>query len=101
MNEKCHVCGSTKITHYRQIRVDGVAVVTARCANWHIPIKGKPFYPVAQFDLKKLPLLPDEQPLFQYVEAFKEQTQEVQKKYPSMPRPKSTGVNFPYPVEDK
>lgn len=37
MSEKCQVCGNGKITHYRQIRKDGVSVVTARCENGHIP----------------------------------------------------------------
>lgn len=36
MSEKCQVCGNGKITHYRQIRKDGVSVVTARCENGHM-----------------------------------------------------------------
>lgn len=53
----CHKCGSDKITHYRQVRSDGVSVVTARCENGHIPEKGKPFYSIALFEIDKLPLL--------------------------------------------
>ena len=47
MNDKCDTCGNKKITYYKQKRADGVWVVTARCGNWHHPIKGKPFYSVA------------------------------------------------------
>ena len=54
---KCYICGSEKITHYRQIRIDGVKVVTARCENGHIPEKGKPFYSVRDFEVDKLPSL--------------------------------------------
>ena len=66
---KCEDCGSEKITFYKQVRKDGVVVVTARCENWHHPKHGKPFYPVYNFHLDKLPLLPQEktytnQPLF-------------------------------------
>ena len=54
---KCHICGSTSITHYKQKRRDGVWVVTARCENDHIPEKGKPFYSIALFDIASLPVL--------------------------------------------
>lgn len=56
----CHVCGSTNIRFLKQKRTDGVWVVTARCDNNHIPEKGKPFYPVANFDLGKLSPLVNE-----------------------------------------
>ncbi len=52
---KCHICNNDKITHYKQQRKDKVWVVTARCANGHIPEKGKPFYPIANFNLDALP----------------------------------------------
>lgn len=65
----CHICNSSAITYYRQIRKDGVSVVTARCENGHIPEKGHPFYSVAKFNVFELPLLgaeDDEQmPLFE------------------------------------
>jgi hypothetical protein len=68
MNDITCWCGSKKITHYRQIRKDGVPVVTARCENGHIPERTRPFYPVAQFDVWKLPPLPsqanEQMPLF-------------------------------------
>ena len=106
MIEKCHICNSYEIKHYRQIRKDGVAVVTARCENGHIPIKGKPFYPVYLFDVGKLPLLPsqinDAQTDMFVVEPKQIKTVEQPiKKYPPMPKPKTTGVNFPIPVEEK
>lgn len=53
----CHVCGSKKVKHYRQMRSDGKSVVTARCENGHIPEKGKPFYPKWQFNIDALPPL--------------------------------------------
>lgn len=94
---KCHICNSQKITHYRQIRKDRVAVVTARCENGHIPEKGKPFYPVYNFHVDELPLLPSQRtdPIAQQVEMFKAQEQEVRQifKYPPMPRPVSNGRN--------
>jgi len=105
MSDKCHVCGSTKITHYRQIRKDGVAIVTARCENGHIPLKGKPFYPVYNFHVDELPLLPSQasDPIAQQVELFKAQDKEVSQvwKYPRMPRPVLNGKNTPLQVEDK
>jgi hypothetical protein len=69
MNITCEKCGSTTIKFYRQIRSDGITVVTARCENGHSPNKYKPFYPVYNFHLDELPLLPKEptyknQPLF-------------------------------------
>lgn len=54
---KCHVCKSDSIQHYRQMRRDGVWVVTARCENGHIPEKGKPFYSISLFDVSTLPVL--------------------------------------------
>lgn len=62
----CHVCKNSEITFYRQMRADGVIVVTARCKNGHSPVKGKPFYPTWQFNLDKLPMLPTEQPYRNY-----------------------------------
>mgnify|MGYP001413778795 CR=1 FL=1 len=62
MNDKCDTCGNKKITYYKQKRADGVWVVTARCGNWHHPIKGKPFYSVVNFKLETLPVLPATQP---------------------------------------
>lgn len=58
MNIICHICQNATITHYRQKRVDGVTVITARCENGHIPEKGRPFYPLALFDITALPVLP-------------------------------------------
>lgn len=60
----CDKCGSSAITYYRQRRKDGMIVVTARCDRGHHPITGKPFYPVSQFDISTLPMLPgqEEQP---------------------------------------
>lgn len=55
---KCDKCGNQKITYYKQCRKDGVWVVTARCENGHHPITGKPFYPISQFDIASLPILP-------------------------------------------
>lgn len=102
---KCHICGSKVITHYRQIRKDKVAVVTARCENDHIPEKGRPFYSVENFHIDELPLLPSQasDPIAQQVEMFKAQEKEVKQifKYPSMPRPKTTGRNFPIPVDEQ
>lgn len=46
---KCEDCGSEDITFYKQKRVDGVWVVTARCDKGHKPNKYKPFYPVYNF----------------------------------------------------
>lgn len=60
-------CGDGVITFYRQMRADGVIVVTARCKNNHHPIKGKPFYSLTEFDnIKKLPMLPTQQPYKNY-----------------------------------
>jgi len=53
----CDKCGNSTISYYRQIRKDGVTVVTARCENDHIPETGHPFYSIAQFDVMSLPLL--------------------------------------------
>lgn len=102
---KCHVCGSEKVTYYRQIRIDGVTVVTARCENDHSPIKGKPFYPVYNFHVDELPLLPSQRsdPVAQQAELFKAQDKEVEQlwKYPASPRPKSNGRNILLPIEDE
>ena len=57
----CDKCGNGEIGYYRQIRSDGVTVVTARCGNGHIPQTGHPFYSIAQFDVMSLPLLGGEQ----------------------------------------
>lgn len=54
---KCEDCGSEDITFYKQKRVDGVWVVTARCDKGHKPNKYKPFYPVYNFHLDELPEL--------------------------------------------
>lgn len=112
MSEKCQVCGNGKITHYRQIRKDGVSVVTARCENGHIPIKGQPFYPVAQFNLDELPLLSKREkdiettqyPMFHYPEKIVREiwkNPEPIKKYPPMQRPASNGRNIPIQVEEE
>ena len=104
MSEKCHICNSYQIKHYRQLRRDGVWVVTARCENDHIPIKGKPFYSVALFDVDKLPILPSQEPIVQQEEMFKVKqawNPEPIKKYPPMPQPKPNGRNFPQPIEEK
>lgn len=53
----CDKCGSENITYYKQQRVDGIWVVTARCENNHHPITGKPFYPISQFNIANLPTL--------------------------------------------
>lgn len=58
----CHICNSDQITHYKQKRRDGVWVVTARCANDHIPEKGKPFYSISLFDIASLPVLGEDNP---------------------------------------
>lgn len=103
MSEKCHICNSYEIKHYRQLRRDGVWVVTARCENGHIPIKGKPFYLVALFDVDKLPVLPSQDGDTKQVDMFKYQPQKQEqiKKYPSLPIPPPTGRNFPLPIEEK
>ncbi len=103
MSDTCHICKSTKIVHYRQIRRDGVTVVTARCENCHIPVKGKPFYPIYLFKLNELPLLvgEEEKPVTQMT--FTQATPapvEPQKKYPRMPMPKPSGINIPLPIEN-
>lgn len=54
----CDKCQSDKIAYYKQRRKDGVIVVTARCENGHHPITGKPFYPISQFDISTLEMLP-------------------------------------------
>lgn len=56
----CWRCGNTTITYYRQIIKGGNEVITARCANGHIPEKGKPFYPKYLFMGKNLSLLKQE-----------------------------------------
>lgn len=53
----CDRCGNGEITFYKQLRSDGVWVVTARCANGHHPKTGKPFYPISQFNISALPVL--------------------------------------------
>lgn len=53
----CHRCGDPNIIYYRQVRRDGISVVTARCSNGHIPELGRPFYPISQFDVMSLPIL--------------------------------------------
>jgi hypothetical protein len=56
----CYKCGSRKITYYRQIIANGKTVITARCENDHSPVKGKPFFPKWQFNIRALPLLPSQ-----------------------------------------
>jgi hypothetical protein len=56
----CEKCGSSAISYYRQVISNGKTVVTARCERGHSPIKGRPFFPVAGFDLAKLPRLPEQ-----------------------------------------
>lgn len=61
--EKCEKCGNTKITYYKQVIKGGRVVVTARCENGHHPKNGKAFYPLYNFHLDQLPILPErEQP---------------------------------------
>jgi len=57
---RCEVCQNTTITFYRQVIKGGRVVVTARCANGHHPKKGTAFYPLYNFHIEKLPLLPQE-----------------------------------------
>lgn len=101
---KCCECGSQEITYYRQIRADGITVVTARCANDHHPLRGHPFYSVLDFNLDTLDLLPSQRndPIAKQVEMFKAQEKEVKQiyKYPPMPRPKSNGRNFLEQVDE-
>ncbi len=109
MNEQCHICNSYEIKHYRQRRRDGVWVVTARCENDHIPVKGKPFYPLYLFDVDSLPILPSQEPDIKQEAMFETQKAEIRqiwnpepvKKYPPMPKPRSTGINYPQPIEEK
>lgn len=78
---KCDVCNSEKITYLKQVRVDKVVVVTARCENNHIPEKGKPFYPITEHDLIKLDSLDN----------FNKRLEE---------KKKSPYRNYPLPIED-
>lgn len=78
---KCDVCNSEKITYLKQVRVDKVVVVTARCENNHIPEKGKPFYSIHNFNLSKLDTLNN-----------------FQKKFEE--KKKSPYRNYPLPIED-
>lgn len=93
---KCEKCGSEKITYYKQIIKSGRVYVAARCENGHSPIKGKPFYPVWQFDVSKLPKLPSD-----------EEQEEKQEELFLFQLPKSTEKkttqpykNFPQPIEN-
>jgi len=78
----CEKCHSDKITYYKQRRKDGVIVITARCENGHSPIKGKPFYPISQFDISTLAMLPgsDATPQLELIpeRTTKEQTERPQ-----------------------
>lgn len=107
---KCQYCDSQKITYYKQKIKSGRFYVTARCENGHSPIKGKPFYPVEQFNLDELPILKkieDETEVqqenffdFSPSKKIKEiwQGEEI-KKYPRQPIPKSNGRNVLIPIE--
>lgn len=98
----CHKCGSRKITYYRQLRADGVPVVTARCENDHSPVKGKPFFSTRLFDVRKLPLLPS-QAQMELPQPKRLQLPEV--KIPFYPKPtrpirREPDKNIPLPVEE-
>lgn len=88
-NTICHVCGSGKITYYRQKIKGGRVYVTARCENGHSPVKGKPFFEQWRFTLEKLPFLNID-------------TEESQKQLSfSQPSISQPYRNFPFPVEEK
>lgn len=91
----CHICGNKTVTFYKQTRKDGVEVVTARCANGHIPEKGKPFYSVYLFDLKKLPPLNKEahEKQMSFIQSRVEEVKKITQKQPYR--------NFPFQIEDK
>lgn len=105
----CHVCGDKDISYYRQRIKSGKFYVTARCANGHSPVKGKPFYPVENFKLDELPLLQKAEDEIEKQQNFFEPSPskvvreiwrgEPVKKYPSSPIPPPTGVNKLIPIE--
>lgn len=106
----CHICGNKEIAYYRQKIKSGRFYVTARCANGHSPVKGKPFYPVEKFNLDELPLLQKVEDEVEKQQNFFEPSpsrvvreiwrEEVPvKKYPRTPIPPSTGVNKLIPIE--
>lgn len=82
MNIKCHICGSSKITFYRQKIKGGRVYVTARCENEHSPVKGKPFFEQWRFDVENLPFLGEE--------PIKREKAKTQVPY----------INFPLPIEE-
>jgi len=95
----CHECGNKEITFYKQKRRDGVLVVTARCKNWHIPEKGRPFYSKEGHNMDTLP------PLVRDVEQeqldfLKSQEKEVRSIVTENKKPVPYR-NYPIPVEDK
>lgn len=107
---KCQYCDSQKITYYKQQIKNGMFYVTARCENGHSPIKGKPFYPVENFNLDELPILKKVEDeienqqgnFFEFSSPKKVReiwSGEEIKKYPRQPIPKSNGRNVPIPVE--
>jgi hypothetical protein len=97
--DKCGTCQSTKITYYRQKIKGGRIVVTARCENWHHPIKGKPFYPMYNFQVEKLPLLPDEKPEEEtkQEELWQVRNKSIQEQWKTHPL---NYKNFPLPIEE-
>lgn len=96
-NIVCEKCGSTNITFYRQMRVDHVWVVTARCEKMHIPNMRKIFYPVAEFKLGKLPDLPKDKQPERQLTMLEQIEQEAREQYPI----KQPYKNFPFPSEQK
>jgi len=106
----CYVCGIQEITFYKQKIKSGKFYVTARCANGHSPVKGKPFYPVEKFKLDELPILQKIEDEVEKQQNFFEPSpskivrnvwheEEPIKKYPRTPIPPSTGVNRLIPIE--
>jgi hypothetical protein len=96
---KCQECGSTNIKYYRQMRKDHVWVVTARCENWHHPIKGKPFYPVSDFVLRDLPDLKNAEIEPRQLTMLEQIQEDARIQYPPV-KEKVPYKNFPLPVGD-
>ncbi len=108
---KCQYCDSQKITYYKQKIKSGRFYVTARCENGHSPIKGKPFYPVENFNVDELPVLKkiEDEIEIQQQNFFEPSPSKIVreiwrgeepiKKYPRTPIPPSTGVNKLIPID--
>lgn len=92
----CHVCGSKEIKFYKQKRVDGVYVVTARCKNDHIPEKGKPFYSKHGHNMDLLPPLvrDTEQEQLDFLKSQEKEVREI------LPKKLVPYKNYPLPIED-